>query len=123
MASESFVFEFDLMLYRLAAIQKAAYRYSGHFDIRMESVAPDRVRVELSAKLTPPAWPCDPASFPCEVLDQDLREKVAEDTKSVRDLLLAQTFSELSFLDPAGETADYHDDPLGIAGHGSTHGT
>jgi hypothetical protein len=56
------------------------------------------------------------------VLDQELRETVAEETKSVRDLLLAQTFSGLSLVDPVGENADYHDDPLVIAARQTTPG-
>jgi hypothetical protein len=33
----------------------------------------------------------------------------------VRNLLLAQAFAQTSLLDPQGEQADYHDDPLNIS--------
>ncbi|MCA9059945.1 MAG: hypothetical protein KDA85_15665, partial [Planctomycetaceae bacterium] len=60
------------------------------------------------------------------VLHEDLREMIAEETKVVRDILLAQAFSGLSMTDPDGETADFRKDPLGIAAelHGDvTEGT
>ena len=37
-----------------------------------------------------------PRKFSREVLDQDLREIVAEETRAVRDILLAHTFSDVS---------------------------
>ena len=58
--------------------------------------------------------------FPNQVLDQDLRESIAEETKSVRDLILAQAFSGLPILDPLGETADFRGDILAIGGSAQT---
>jgi hypothetical protein len=42
-----------------------------------------------------------------EVLDQELRETIAEETAGIRNLLLAQAFSKTSLIDPELETADY----------------
>jgi hypothetical protein len=42
-----------------------------------------------------------------EVLDQELREIIAEETVGIRDLLLAQAFSKTSLIDPELETCDY----------------
>lgn len=107
------VFEFDLTVFRLAAIQKAAYRFTGEFNVQMERLSEPRMRVALSPRVKLPSL--DPQSFSNEVLDQELREVVAEETRSVRELLLAQAFSGLSLVDPLGEGADFHADPLGIA--------
>jgi hypothetical protein len=52
--------------------------------------------------------------FRNEILDQDLRESIAEETAQVRNLLLVQAFSGLSVTDTVADTADYGDDPLGI---------
>jgi len=52
--------------------------------------------------------------FQNEVLDQELREAVAEETKGIQNLLLAQAFSATSLLDPLGECADEGVDPLNI---------
>ena len=110
-----FVFEFDLATYRLSAVKKAAYRFSGHFAVSIEPVSEDRIQVSLSPLGPPILAAPDPRSFPSEVLDQELRKIVAEDTKSVRDLILAHAFFGRSMADPVGETADYRQDPLGIA--------
>ena len=107
-------FDFDLKVVRLAAIKKAAYRFAGQFTVQIEQLSGDNVRVRLS-RLGQSHSELDPNTLPNEVLDQELREVVAEETKSVRELLLAQAFSGLSLVDPVGENADYHDDPLGIA--------
>lgn len=108
-------FEFDLNLFRLSAVKKAAYRFTGQYVVTLEQVSESRVRVKLLPSDKGVANGTDPSSLPNEVLDQELRELVADETKSVRDVLLAQTFSGLSLTDPVGERADYHDDPIGIA--------
>lgn len=105
-------FDFDLAIYRLAAIKKAAYRFAGEFEVSIEGLSDNRVRVALTrrnanGRLSVP-------DFPREVLDQDLREQIAEETAGIRDILLAHTFSELPLTDAVGETADFRDDPLGI---------
>ena len=107
-------FEFALDVFRLSAIMKATYRFTGHFTVKIEPLSDSRVRVRLVPSSLRAVDSIDPATLPNEVLDQELREVVADETKSVRDLLLAQAFSGFSLVDPVGETADYKDDPLGI---------
>jgi radical SAM pair-associated protein len=107
-------FTFDLSLYRLSAIQKAAYRFTGPFRVELDRVTESQVRVKLVPH--PGNSPSvDPNTLPNEVLDQELRETVADETRGVRELLLAQAFSNLPLTDPVGENADYRDDPLKIA--------
>ncbi len=52
--------------------------------------------------------------FQNELLDQDLRESIANETERVCNLLLAHAFSGLSPTDTVADTADYRDDPLRI---------
>ncbi len=52
--------------------------------------------------------------FRNEVLEQELREVVAEETRPVRDMLMAQAFSAFSLLDQEGDEGDYRKDPKGI---------
>lgn len=115
-------FEFDAALHRLGAIQKAAYRYTGHFQVSIESPGCDRIRVTLTPLERVPQWPCDPQQFPNDVLDQQLRELVADETRTLRDFLLAQAFSGLALTDPVGESADFRKDPLGIHHHRTASG-
>ena len=112
--AELATFEFDQKLFRLSAIKKAAYRFTDGFSVHIEQVDASKIRVSLIPKsgVTSPRLTAD--SFENEVLDQELRETVEEETKGVRDLLLAQAFSGIQLVDPVGENADYRDDPLHI---------
>ena len=107
-------FDFDLKVFRLSAVKKAAYRFAGAFRVEIDQISDALARVTLS-RIPEVNSQLEPTCLPNEVLDQELREIVAEETKSVRELLLAQAFSGLSVVDPVGENADFHDDPLGIA--------
>jgi His-Xaa-Ser system protein HxsD len=115
---ESEVFEFDLTLYRLSAIKKAAYRFTDGFIVHFEQPDVSKVRVSLTPKVDVSSPRLSAKLFENEVIDQELRETVAEETKGVRELLLAQAFSGIQLVDPVGENADYREDPLQISGHG-----
>lgn len=110
--------EFDLRVFSLAAVRKAAHRYAVCYDVQVECVAADCVRVTLVAlgQATLPALSVD--GFSAEVIEQDLRERVAIETKAVRDVILAQAFSGMNVLDPKGELGDSQGDSLEI--HRST---
>ncbi|WP_422929256.1 His-Xaa-Ser system protein HxsD [Singulisphaera sp. PoT] len=101
----------DPRIHRLSAVKKAAYRVGDRCFVKLEALADGGMRVGLTAK----SRDFDPAAlegdFLNELLDQDLREAIAEETQGVRNLLMAQAFSGL-----AGEadTADFRDDPLDI---------
>jgi His-Xaa-Ser system protein HxsD len=109
------VIELDTAVYRLAAIKKAAYRFGDRCHILIEPAGGTKIRVALTAKrlLDNPQFLA--GEFQNEVLDQELREVVAAETEGVRNLILAQAYAQTSLLDPQGDTADYHDDPLGIS--------
>lgn len=106
---------FDTAIYRLTAIKKAAYRFSDRATFAIEPGPGNTVTVRLSAMDRLTNLDRLEADFTTEVLDQDLREIVAAETETVRNLILAQAFSQTSLLDPVGEQANYLADPLGIA--------
>jgi len=88
-------------VYRLAAVKKAAYKYTGSFSISIEVDNSSATVVRLVPKSnTSRQWPSLIEEFPNEVLDQDLRETIAGETSGVRDLILAQAFSEVSVFHP-----------------------
>lgn len=103
---------FDTSIYRLVAIKKAAYKFAGRCHVRVGATEGGVVTVELMAKGLIDDLRYIAGDFENEVLDQELRETIATETEGVRNLLLAQAFSQTSLLDPVGESADYHDDPL-----------
>ena len=112
--SEFIDYEFDLSAFRLTAVKKAAYRFMGQCNVDLR-VADNKALVRLTRKQSAIGPALDIGSFTNEVIDQELREVIASETESVRNVILAQAFSGLSLLDPVGETADYQEDPLQIA--------
>jgi His-Xaa-Ser system protein HxsD len=100
------VLTFDSKVYRLSAIKKAAYKFGGLFHILIEQ---HEYATEVRMKPKESSAPIDKlvGEFCNEVLDQELRETVAEETAGIRNLLLAQAFSKTSLIDPAMETAEY----------------
>jgi His-Xaa-Ser system protein HxsD len=104
----------DLDVYRTSAVKKAAYRLGDRCSAKIETLPGGRLAVTLKPK-SETIRPEDlEAAFLQEVLDQDLRETIAQETERVRNLLMAHAFSGLSAGDEASESADHRDDPLGI---------
>lgn len=110
------VLNVDSHVYRLSAIKKAAYRFSDRCTIQINATHADGIRVQLEfgnlnldvdvKRIEQEFWK--------EALDQELREQIAAETEAVRNLILAQAFSQLPLLDSNGELAEFRDDPMGI---------
>ncbi len=104
----------DASVYRLSAVKKAAYRLADRCFVQIEALAGGRIQVTLTAKSGNTPLSTLEGDFRNELLDQDLRETIAEETKGVRNLILAQAFSGASLADAVADAADFRDDPLGI---------
>jgi His-Xaa-Ser system protein HxsD len=90
----------DLRIYRLAAIKKAAYRLADRFTAVLGSPEQDRLSVSLRFKVnvSPVAAREATRAFFQELLDQELREQIAEETNPVRTLILAHAFSNADLI-------------------------
>lgn len=108
------IVDVDPRVYRLSAIKKAAYRFGDRCFVQIETTDDGPIRVTLSTKSDTVTLDTLAGDFRNELLDQDLRESIAEETEGVRNLLLAHAFSGLSLADPVAETADFREDPLAI---------
>lgn len=106
----------DPTVYRLTAVKKTAYKFGDRCHVKIEILADEKIRIHLRAKrlIDNPRFLV--GEFENELLDQELREQLAEETAPIRNLLLAQAFSATSLLDPQGETAAFEADPLLIRG-------
>jgi His-Xaa-Ser system protein HxsD len=87
----------DLRAFRLAAVQKAAYRMAAKCTAVIGEIRDNSLDVTLAF---PPATGEQAALeaarlFFQELLDQELREKVGEETASLRTLILAHAFSRV----------------------------
>jgi His-Xaa-Ser system protein HxsD len=81
--------------YSLSAVHNAGYRLARRCTLAVEAVTPDSIGVAL---LVPVGTTDDvgrdmAAEFYRHLADQQLREKVREETRGVRELILAHAFS------------------------------
>lgn len=90
----------DLRSYRLSAIKKAAYRLADRFTAVLGSPEHDRVPLALRFKpgIADAAAREAVRQFFQELLDQELREHIAEETGAVRTLILAHAFSNVDLI-------------------------
>src|SRR5258708_25402918 len=90
----------DTRTYRLTAIQKAAYRLAVRCTVVIGSDVGDCVDIRLLFPRSisePDALEIARLYFQ-ELLDQELREKVAEETSAIRALVLANAYSKTSLI-------------------------
>jgi His-Xaa-Ser system protein HxsD len=90
----------DTRLYRLLAVQKAAYRVAEKCTVVLGSPDGDRLSLTFSFR---PQTSEDAAEeavriFHQELLDEELRAVIHEETDSLRALILAHTFSRTDLI-------------------------
>jgi len=90
--------QFSKNLYRPTAVKKAAYKFTNVFDVQLED-GEDTV-VRLRPKIAGSDSDALIGELMNEALDQDLRETIAAETNGIRELILAQAFSEVSVFHP-----------------------
>ena len=90
----------DLRAYGLAAIKKTAYRFADRCTVVLGSQADDSLSVELRFKSTTTDVAAHETTrlFYQELLDQELREQIADETDQVRALILAHAFSKADLI-------------------------
>lgn len=111
--------EVDTQLYPLPAVMRAAYKFTGQYHValhRPDDSNEPRVRVTLTPK-SPGGRVSEQqltGDFLNELLDQAVRGRLEAEFGPVRELIVAQAFSEANLLDLARDDGDYNDDPLSI---------
>jgi len=109
------VLRIDPSVYRLSAVKKAAYRLSARGDFAISSDWEDQITVAIGVRDAVDDVDDLAREFRRQLLDQDLREEIAEQTAPISNLLLAQAFSATSLIDLNSDTADFRSDPAGIS--------
>ncbi len=89
----------DLAVYSLDCIKRAAYRFTDRFTIDLE-VKESEARCTLIFNPSAPDASVEPmiAAFRKELLDQDLRASISEETREIRNLILAHAFSRTGLI-------------------------
>lgn len=90
----------DLRNYRLTAVQKTAYKFAA----RCTAILGTEEQHLLPVTFMFPSGTVESAAletirlFFQELLDQELREKIGEETRAIRALILAQAFSKTDLI-------------------------
>lgn len=104
----------DLRVFHRESVLRACHKFTArcHVHVGMGE-AEDHLKVTLAA-------PDDSfdvrkllGDFGNELIEQQLRQELADRTGSIRELLVAQAFAEGNLLDPERDDGDYREDPRG----------
>ena len=97
--AEHHTLQIDLAVYSLDCIKRAAYRFTDRFaiDLRVEG---NEAICTLIFQPSTAAVVIEPllAAFRKELLDQDLRASISEETQEIRNLILAHAFSRTGLI-------------------------
>jgi His-Xaa-Ser system protein HxsD len=107
----------DPRVHPVDAVLAAACRATERWYVHIDRSADERLRVVLRPKEGLPdaeALRRAEGEFRNELLHHTLRLRVAEETRTEREQILARAFASQEY-DPFLRAADYADDPLGIA--------
>ena len=97
-ASEEVAFDPDA--FSMEAIKRASYKFASEFTISIRQDSKILCKLEFEKKLFDDTQRAQIIRrFKTEVLDQDLREKIARETEQVRNLILAHAFSQTGLQD------------------------
>lgn len=91
----------DTRSYRLVAVKKAAYRVANRCTIELGSPQGEQIPLTLSFRGDPSDAEVEEAVrlFHQELLDEELRAAIREETEPLRALILAQAFSRANLIE------------------------
>lgn len=103
----------DLALHPLDVVLRASHGFTRRCSIH-PSLAGGRLTIELTPLDANDRLEDIRGQFANALLDQHLRMLIAEETKTIRELLVAQAFCEADLIDRRDSEGDEYDDPRGI---------
>jgi His-Xaa-Ser system protein HxsD len=99
MGADLVTIRIDLHVYPLEVAQRAAFRCTDIASFEFSMVSEQNLDVTATLKSTLSIAPDDlTARFHNELLEQKLRQTIADETKNERDLILAYAFSNTKLL-------------------------
>lgn len=104
----------DLTVYALDVLMRACHALSGRCSVAIRRGQDARVLLDFTARDAADALDDLPRALNDLLLDYTLRASIAEETRAIRELLVAQAFCEADLLDRRLVDADEYDDPRGI---------
>ena len=105
----------DTKIYSLEVLFRTCYAFTDRCYLFLEpSDDPQIIAVRFASKGSDSALSITAAEFSNELVNQRVRLDIANETRSIRELIVAQAFAEADLLDRSDSEAGYVDDPRGI---------
>lgn len=111
----SLTVDVDVTVYSIDAVLRTCHAFTAHFHVSAEHSEAGRIAVTFAARDGTGVPPDTGGEFMNALLDQQLRALIAEETRPIRELLVAQAFCEADLLDRRDSDGNEYDDPRGIA--------
>lgn len=112
----SLIISVNIELYSLGALFRTCYSFTDRCYLFLEQTdAPPIIKVRFAKKDPNCDLSAIVGEFSNELIDQKLRLDIAEETKAIRELIVAQAFTEADLLNRTASDADYNEDPRGIS--------
>ena len=109
------VLQIDTTLYGVDAVLRACYKYTDRCYLFLARQPEDEHHIHVYFMSKPKtSLPDILGEFCNELIDQNIRLALSQEFGPVRELIVAQAFSEGNLLDPQRDEGDYTGDPLGI---------
>ncbi|HET6977244.1 MAG TPA: His-Xaa-Ser system protein HxsD [Pyrinomonadaceae bacterium] len=105
----------DTKIYSLEVLFRTCYSFTDRCYLFLEPSNDSQIiAVRFANKSSDGTLSTTAAEFSNELVNQRVRFDIANETRSIRELIVAQAFAEADLLDRSDSDADYVDDPRGI---------
>lgn len=115
LTDESLLIRIDISIYPLEALFRVCYSFTDRCYIFLEEESASVIKVHFAKKTEGCDLSVAAGEFSNDLINQKVRLDVARETKSIRELIVAQAFAEADLLDESDQEANYLDDPRGIS--------
>lgn len=106
----------DTTIYPLEVVFRTCYVFTEKCYLFLDPTeSPTIVKIQFKPKLASEELHAIAAQFSNELINQRVRLDVANETRAIRELIVAQAFAEADFVDKSECEASYVDDPRGIS--------
>ncbi len=99
----------------LDVVLRACHAFTATCAVSARGAGPGHLAVELAARDANDLPPAIGGEFWNALIDAHLRVRIADETRAIRELLVAQAFCEADLLDRRESEGDEREDPRGIA--------
>ncbi len=103
----------DLSIHSLDVVLRASHAFTGRCTVSTRAITEGQIAVELTPRTESDAHGLA-GDFSNALIDTHLRLRIAEETRAIRELLVAQAFCEADLLDRRDSESDEYEDRRGI---------